>query len=222
MPSDIIVSSRDIVCLVGGAAIDPDDIAAVLPFVHKYIAVDAGADHLLAAGVAPAAVIGDLDSLSSHARATFADVLCHICEQSTTDFEKAVTRVSAPAMIALGFTGGRIDHALTALNVMARHPDKNIVLVDADDASFIAPQGRLTLHLPLDCRVSLMPLGQVRVSARGLRWSFDRADMHPTGFISPSNAVAADLVTVDTDGPLLVTLPRAQLEIVLLAVVRGQ
>ncbi len=219
MPIKQIVSDEGIVCLVGGARVDAAEIHQLSPFVSKYIAVDGGADSLLQAGITPAAVIGDLDSLSEHARATFADLLCHIPEQSTTDFEKALTRVSAAAVIALGFTGGRIDHALAVLNVVARYPDKKVLLADANDVSFMASQGRTVLHLPRQTRVSLMPLGTARVSVSGVQWPFSDQEMHPTGFISSSNAVADDAVVIDAAGPLLITLPRSHLAAALKAVV---
>ena len=219
MSSKVIVSDPGIVCLVGGARLDPAEISRISSFVSRYIAVDGGADHLLGAGITPAAVIGDLDSLSEHARATFADQLCHIPEQATTDFEKALTRVSAPAVIALGFTGGRIDHALNVLNVMARYPARNVLLADADDVSFLARQGRTLLRLPMATRVSLMPLDAASVSVTGVQWPFADQKMTPTGFTSPSNAVAGDEVVIDAAGPLLITLPRAHLPAALKAVV---
>ena len=219
MSGKVIVSDAGIVCLVGGARLDPAEICRISSFVSSYIGVDGGADHLLDAGITPAAVIGDLDSLSEHARATFAEQLCHISEQSTTDFEKALTRVSAQAVIALGFTGGRIDHALNVLNVMARYPAKKVLLADAEDVSFLAGQGRTVLRLPMATRLSLMPLDAARVSVTGVEWPFADQDMTPAGFISPSNAVAADEVLIDVAGPLLITLPRAHLAVALKAVV---
>ncbi len=214
-----IVSIHDIVGLVGGASIHPKEVAAISSFVDRYIAVDGGADHLLKAEKMPDAVIGDLDSLSDHARATFADRLCHISDQSTTDFEKAMTRLKARAVIALGFTGGRMDHVLAVLNVLVRYRDKRVILADADDVSFLAAQGQTTLQLPLGTRISLMPLDEARVSLTGVVWPFANVQMHPGGFVSPSNAVAADVVEIDAQGPALITLPRAHLAAALKAVV---
>ncbi len=214
-----IVSIDDIVGLIGGASIHPEDIAGIFPFIDKYIAVDGGADHLLKAKKVPEAVIGDLDSLSDHARATFADRLCHISDQSTTDFEKAIMHLRARAMIALGFTGGRMDHVLSVLNVLTRYPDRRVILTDAHDVSFLGGQGQTMLHMPPGTRLSVMPLDTARVSLRGVVWPFEDMQMHPGGFVSPSNAVADDPVRIDVQGPVLVTLPRAHLAAALKAVV---
>ncbi len=220
MSVETIVSSPNIVCLVGGAPIEDTAISTVLDEVSLFIGVDKGADHLLSAGVKPAAVIGDLDSLSEHARATFAAVLCQVEEQSTTDFEKALARVVAPAILCLGFTGGRIDHVLSVLNVMARNADRAIILADENDVCFLARVGKTSFSAPRQTRVSVMPLGPATVTVTGLEWPFANQLMTPADFTSPSNAALGGEVTIDTDGPVLLTLPRMFLQIALKAAVR--
>ena len=58
-----IVSSTSAICLVGGAPVADAVFAVVSPYVAGFVGVDGGADHLLAGGIAPMAVIGDLDSV---------------------------------------------------------------------------------------------------------------------------------------------------------------
>ncbi len=222
MTNDIIVSSNGPVCFVGGAKIGNKALGADFANVNSFVGVDGGADHLLAAGIAPVAVIGDFDSLSDKARATFADVLCHVSEQDTTDFEKALTRVTAPLIYALGFTGGRIDHILGVLNVMARYPDRAVLLVDDDDVSFVITHRLENLELPANSRISLMPLAALVVSATGLRWPLADFAMHPAGKTSGSNATSGEPVHIRTNGPLLVTLPRAHLATAVTAVARAE
>lgn len=206
-----IISDNTAICLVGGAPVTKAAFAATAPLVQSFVGVDGGADHLLARSIMPLAVIGDLDSLSQKARDHFADRLWHITEQESTDFEKALTRVAAPQIIALGFTGGRMDHALSVLNVMARYAHRPVFLVDADDVSYLAPQGDSVITLPAGARVSLMPLADVRASVSGVRWPFTDWALHPTGRNSASNMAAGGPVRISAEGPLLVTLPLAHL-----------
>jgi thiamine pyrophosphokinase len=208
---DMIVSSSAPICLVGGAPVTDGAFALVAGMVDGFVGVDGGADHLRARGIRPRAVIGDLDSLSPIARADFADCLWHVAEQETTDFEKALTRVAAPRIIALGFTGGRMDHALSVLNVMARMADRAVFLVDADDVSYLAPQGDSTITLPAGARVSLMPLARVVASVSGVRWPFADWVLDPVGRNSASNMATGGVVRITAKGPLLVTLPQAHL-----------
>ena len=217
-----IVSYDKPICLVGGARISPRAFQAALGHTTALIAVDSGADFLIAQRKIPDIVIGDLDSLSDTARATFADRLRHIPEQSTTDFEKALTRIDAPCLVALGFTGGRIDHLLSVLNVMRRFPHRPVVLLDQDDASFMARAGDTLFHLEKGTRVSVMPVGQAAgVSLEGVRWSFTDKTMTLDGFTSPSNAALGGEIRLSTGAPCLVTLPRAQLAVALQAAVHG-
>lgn len=211
MPDPAIVSSSGLVGLVGGARIEPTDLAELSRLVTHLVGADGGADHLLAAGLEPAAIIGDMDSISDAARAAFAEQLHAVAEQETTDFEKALMRIDAACILAIGFTGGRMDHALSVLNVLARYRHRAVVLLDESDASFMLPDRPVTLNLPSETRLSLMPLAELRATATGLRWPLHDRVLHPAGTVSSSNAVAEGAVKLQADGPLLVTLPRAHL-----------
>jgi thiamine pyrophosphokinase len=220
--SNLIVSHDRAICLVGGARISESAFSAAKLFADVFVAVDSGADFLLARDPMPLAVIGDLDSLSNAARHRFGDRLCHIPEQSTTDFEKALTRVAAPCVIALGFTGGRLDHLLAVLGAMVRHPGPPVILVDEDDASFVAQPGETVLCLGSGTRISVMPVSPCRaVTLSGVVWSFADQAMSPDSFTSPSNAALGGRVMLTTTDPVLVTLPRAQLADALKAVSRA-
>lgn len=222
MSSKIIVSNTGPICLVGGASASVDDLKDISQWVGAFVAVDSGADVLLGAGLTPDAVIGDLDSLSAKARAIFAHLLHEIAEQSTTDFEKALTRVAAPAIIALGFTGGRMDHILSVLSVMVRYADNPVILADTHDVSFLVSAGQTEFILPEDTRVSLMPVAPATVSLEGVVWPFSQEQMAMSAFTSPSNAALGGAVSIMTDAPILVTLPRAHLATALKAVARAE
>ena len=218
----MIVHSIDPVVMVGGADLGPEEFNIMQKEVATFIGVDGGADHLLAHGIIPSAVIGDLDSISDAARTAFAGLLHHIPEQDTVDFEKALTNISAPLIYALGFAGGRLDHTLAVLHVMGRHAETPVILLSADDASAIVPAQGITLHLPFGTRVSLMPLADARVDATGLKWPIIDQAMHPMHFTSPSNTVAEETVKIHAMGPVVVTVPRGQAQALAKAVSRAQ
>ena len=218
----MIVHSIDPVVMVGGAGLGPEEFNILQKEVATFIGVDGGADHLLAHGIIPSAVIGDLDSISDAARTAFAGLLHHIPEQDTVDFEKALTNISAPLIYALGFAGGRLDHTLAVLHVMGRHPETPVILLSADDASAIVPAQGITLHLPFGTRVSLIPLADACVDATGLKWPIIDQAMHPMHFTSPSNAVAEETVQIHAMGPVVVTVPRGQAQALAKAVSRAK
>lgn len=218
----LIVHSSNPIVLVGAADLGPEDLNIPQRALATFVAVDRGADHLLAHGITPAAVIGDFDSLSEAARVTFSDRLHHIPEQSTVDFEKALSNVDAPLIFAVGFAGGRLDHTLAVLHVMGRFIDKPVILLSADDATAMVPRDGLRLAVPVGCRISLMPLADARVDGVGLVWPITDQAMHPMHFTSPSNAAAAKVVQIHAMGPVLVTVPRSQTEALAKAVARAQ
>lgn len=196
------------VTLVGGGAATPADWAEALPLAPMVAAADSGADAALAAGQVPAAVIGDFDSISAAARAAIPPERLHrIAEQDSTDFEKCLTRIAAPFIVAIGFAGPRLDHTLAALTVMARVPGPPVLLLAEEDVAFLAPP-RLSLPLAAGTRVSLWPLGPVCGTGTGLRWPIEGIGFAPAGRVGTSNE-ATDPVTLALDGPMLVLLPRA-------------
>lgn len=205
-----IVATNKPVILVGGAALEPDDLNILRSLSAIFVAVDSGAGPILEAGIVPEAVIGDLDSLSDAARASFADRLHLIAEQDTTDFEKALTRVDAPVVIAAGFMGGRLDHQMAVLNCVMRHRTRSVVLLGPEDVVFVATE-RTDLDVPVGTRVALLPMGDARVATEGLQWNLTDAALHSSGAISAANETAAPRATIRAIGQLLITLPRAQL-----------
>ncbi len=209
----LIVHSSDPVALVGGADLGPQDLKILQSYAPSFVGVDGGADHLLTAGIRPVAVIGDLDSISDGARLEYSDLLHHVCEQDTVDFEKAWRLVDAPIVFAVGFSGGRLDHTLAVLNVMGRFGGRRLILIGTEDVTAIVPRDGIVLNgLGTGSRLSLMPLATARVSATGMRWPVDDQVFDTLRFTSPSNEVVGPVVTLSAEGPVLLVLPRRSLD----------
>jgi thiamine pyrophosphokinase len=207
------------VTLVGGSGAD----AGVLALAPTLVAADGGADHALAAGHAPETVIGDMDSVSAGARARLGAARFHtIAEQDSTDFDKCLRSIHAPFVIAVGFDGNRMDHALAAFNTLACHPAQRCILLGAHDAVFLAPDRPFDLGLEVGARLSLFPMGPVRGRGVGLRWPIDGVDFAPDGRIGASNEVAARPVRLHFNAArMLVIVPAAALEAVVSALHPG-
>lgn len=171
---------------------------------------------MLAHGVAPECVIGDMDSR----RATLppSTRLVPVAEQDTTDFGKCLARVSAPLYIGVGFLGGRLDHSLATLSVLLEYADRRVVLLGDDDIAFIAPP-ECRLAVEPGMRVSFYPLAPCRgVSSTGLRWPIDGLSMVAGGQIGTSNEATAPNITAHFEPNTAVTiLPRCRLHSVVRA-----
>lgn len=204
----IIRSSRPLTLLGGGAA-TPADLHAALVLAPTCIAADSGAHLALSEGIDLAAVIGDMDSISDAARAQIPTERFHpVAEQDSTDFDKALRHLSAPTIIAVGFTGGQIDHALAALHTVLRCADQRIVLLGQEDVVFLCPR-ILDLDLPDGTRVSLFPLGAVTGRSTGLFWPIEGIAFAP-GLRSGTSNRATGAIRLEMDAPgMLCILPRA-------------
>lgn len=213
-----IVESSAGVTLVAGGPVARRDLTLALRRAPRLVAVDGGADRLLAAGHLPEAVIGDFDSISDRARAVLGEGrLHHIAEQETTDFDKALRSIAAPFVLALGALGGRVDHGLAVLNALVRHAGRTCLLIGREDVIFHAPPA-LDLRLRPGDRLSLFPLQRVSGESEGLRWPIGGLDFAPHGMIGTSNEVSRPEVRLRFDGPgMVVILPRARLDAALAA-----
>ena len=210
--SEAIVQSLCGVTLVGGGELTPVFVTYSLTIAPCLVAADGAADALQAIGLVPEAVIGDLDSISPAVRAALPPDRLHlVAEQDTTDFDKCLRNIAAPFILAVGFTGARIDHTLACFNALVRHPDRRCLILGPVDLCFLAPL-KLHLSLPVGTRVSLFPLGAVKGRSTGLRWPIDGLDFAPDRLIGMSNETALAEVDLEfSNRSMLVILPISHL-----------
>lgn len=211
----MIVTSSDAILLVGAGDVSAADLALARDHDWRVVAADGGATTCLAAGLLPEAVIGDLDSLDAATRAALpAERIVHVAEQETTDFEKCLSRIEAPLIVAVGFAGPRLDHTLAVCASVVRHRAMPVIVAGEADLVFHAPP-ELALDLAPGTRLSLFPLRPVTGRSTGLRWPIDGIGFAPDGRIGTSN-IAEGPVRLWLDGPgMLVITPRAVLAPVL-------
>jgi len=208
-----IVQSLEPVTLIGASSCSDRDLSLAMARAPLLVAADGGALRALELGQMPAAVIGDFDSLPAEARGRIPRETLHLAEdQDLTDFDKTLARIDAPLVLAVGFTGGRLDHELAVYNALVRSPRAAIV-IGAEDICFHLA-GPLELSLPVGTRVSLFPLVEMGCDSSGLRWATDGLVFSPVGRVGTSNVTVADRVRLAPSGPgMLVILPRAQLDV---------
>lgn len=216
-----LLSSAQGVTLIGGGAVSDADLAQAIALAPAVMAADSGSERALAAGLMPLAVAGDFDSLSAEVRAQIpAARLHHIAEQESTDFEKCLSRIAAPFVVAVGFAGPRHDHLLANLTTLTRLRHPPCLLLAGTDVMIAAPP-RLALDLPAGTRVSLYPLGRVSGESRGLRWPISGLVFEPAGRVGTSNAALGGAVELALDGPCILILPRRHLAHAVAALTEG-
>lgn len=204
-----IVTARGGVTILGAGEVHVPVLAQALAVAPLLVAADGGAVRARALGYDIAAAIGDMDSVDAETLAALpAERVHRIAEQETTDFDKCLRHVQAPLILAVGFTGARLDHELAAFSTLLRHPRRRCILIGPEDVAFLAP-ARLSLRLDPGTRVSLFPLGPVRGESAGLRWPIEGIRFSPMGRIGTSNeAVAPEVRMGFSARRMLVLLPR--------------
>ncbi len=197
--------------LIGGGVADVDDLNEALALAPTCVAADGGAALALQAGIVPRAVIGDFDSLPPKLADSLPPANLHrVAEQDSTDFDKAVRAIIAPVIVAVGFTGARLDHQLAAFHVLALHADRPCVLLGDREVVFHCP-AQIALPLVQGDISSFFPMQNVAARSTGLRWPLDGLVFDPMTFVGTSNR-ATGAVQVWTERPgMLGIVPRRYL-----------
>jgi thiamine pyrophosphokinase len=205
--------SRPLV-IVGGGAVDLALLRALAGTGVHLVGADGGGDAIAAAGLAPEAIIGDLDSIASSEGWGPQTRIVHIAEQITTDFEKCLYSTKAPLTVAVGMTGRRFDHTLSAISAVTAYArQRRIVLVDESDMA-LALSGSFRFRATPGERVSVYPLLPIDfISSRGLFYPLDGLHLEQGGLIGTSNAADAEEVEIAPadDTPWLLILEKAHL-----------
>lgn len=212
------------ITLVGGGDLSAASLTRALSVAPYLIGADGGADAAIALGHVPDLVVGDLDSLSDAARARLgAERIRFIDDQNSTDFDKAldVAGERAGLILAVGFSGKRLDHTLAALSSLLRRPNLRVVLDTGEDLCVLLPP-RLEVDLPALTRVSLYPMDRCRCGSTGLNWATDALSFDPAGQIGTSNHAVGSPVRLTPNQPtMLAMLPVEQLAPLIEALARA-
>lgn len=147
----------------------------------KRICCDGAADRLLAAGLEPDVIIGDLDSLSEDSRHRFADRLIHVADQECNDLTKAVRYCHEQGygvLHILGATGKREDHSLGNISLMCEYARLAEVRIISDYGEFfLVRSGEEVPSVPGE-QFSIFSLDRhLRVSSEGLRYPLKDLEM---------------------------------------------
>jgi len=217
--SAIIVQSHTFLTLLGGGPTHFSHVKQALKRAPILVAADGGAELALAADLPIHAVIGDMDSISAASRAALPpDRLYHIAEQDSTDFAKCLRSISAPAILAVGFTGGRLDHQLAACTTLVNFPNKTVLMLSEEDVCFLCPL-EFEIALPKGTRFSLFPMAQMAGTSDGLQYPIDGLALSPATRVGTSNMVTGPVRLSFESREMLVILPLDCLDTVLDALV---
>ena len=174
------------VVVAGGDPPTPEEIAC-LPADPVVVAADSGLDYAQAAGLTVAVAVGDMDSVSPEALAAAEQagtrIERHPADKDQTDLELALELAArlADRVIVIGAGGGRLDHLIGNLAVLAS-PQWSGVDIEAwlGNAQAVVVHHHRVLDVEPDTTVSLFALGgPARVTTTGLAWPLNEEILDP-------------------------------------------
>ena len=180
------------------------------------IGADGGTRHMLALGLMPDAVVGDLDSLEPETVAKLiaqgVDVERYPIAKDQTDLELAIERglrAGASEILLLGAVGGRLDQTLANLLILAqRNWPVPLRLAEGSQLAQVLRSGEtLMLHAAPGSTVSAIPLSAIvtGITYTGLEYPLQDATLSIGSTRGVSNFVASSPATITIDeGVLLV------------------
>jgi len=150
----------------------------VLRNATRVVCCDGAAVACLKHGILPAAVIGDLDSISSEMRERLKDVIVHVAEQETNDLNKAFRycmECGWKNIVILGATGKREDHTLGNISLLADFSEKALgVSMVTDDGEFIVMRQSGSCACHAGQQISIFALEpETHIESRGLKYPLD-------------------------------------------------
>ena len=148
----------------------------------RIVCCDGAAAKLVAAGLTPAAIVGDLDSISDDLRQRFRDRLHADTGQADNDLAKSFRyclQQNWRKLVILGATGLREDHTLGNLSWLAEFATQSEVTLLTDSGMFAAITRPTVFASHPGQQVSLFTFdGRTTLHARGLRYPVE--NLQPT------------------------------------------
>ncbi len=172
------------------------------------VCCDGAAGKLVAHGLEPAIIIGDLDSVPAAIKEKYAEILVLDSDQETNDLTKAVNWCIAAGMTEvaiLGATGIREDHTLGNISLLAEYSRSIDAVMLTDTGFFRVYDHSVSVASHPGQQVSLFSIDpSLRVTSSGLKYPLTDLALH-SWWRGTLNEAAGDCVSLDfKDGKVIV------------------
>ncbi len=196
--------------LCNGELRDETAARGVIAQCQFVAAADGGARHAAKLGVRPHVLIGDGDSLAKghpFEGDREVEIIRRPARKDRSDTELAVNLAierDCDQITLLAATGGRLDHTLANVAIVAAHPGRVAVLDGAATLVAVDSSEKCQFSGGVGTLVSLIPFGgPVRnVKANGLKYPLDGIDLS-AGSRGLSNELAETSACLCVDGGVL-------------------
>ena len=194
-------------------------VADLAPRFDVVIGVDRGGAICFEAGIVPTVLVGDFDSIEAafldEAARRKVPIRSYPADKDQTDLALAISEARAFGVAEITVTAAtseRLDHTLGVFAALGSAADLVPRIVEPDlNGWLLSDRGRSAVHLQgAGSTVSILAFTPTaRVSATGVRWPLEHADISDTDTLGISNVVLGHeaVVTVE-QGAAYVLSPR--------------
>ena len=148
------------------------------------ICADGGYDRLKD-GMTPDYVIGDMDSVR---RSTKGVKVIADSDQNSTDLDKCIKWCNSELIVAVGGLSGRLDHTLANINSAYLHPNRLILIDEANLCIALSPQAEHHIDCGKHTMVGVVPLASpIHCTTKGLKYEMEKTRLCFGEIISTSN-----------------------------------
>jgi len=170
------------------------------------IAADGGADQLLAAGLTPNYIVGDLDSITPEGLRCGAELYQDV-DETYTDADKLLKFASSSKLYPLtlvGVEGDRLDHVFGSIHSVVLYSIRSEVTIALRRGlAWVLGPGSHSVKVPAKRCVSIIPLIRCKgVGTEGLRWPLEHATLEAGLLTSISNFTTQSDINVKMESGL--------------------
>ncbi len=146
------------------------------------VCCDGAVSKLVAHGLEPGVIVGDLDSVPPALRRRYAGIMVQDTGQENNDLTKAVEwciRAGIDEVTIVGATGLREDHTLGNISLLADYNREIGAVMLTDTGTFRVYDRSVTISSHPGQQISLFSLDPaMEISSTGLRYPLDRLKLH--------------------------------------------
>jgi thiamine pyrophosphokinase len=147
---------------------------AILKNAETIICCDGAANELIAFGLKPSVIIGDMDSISSENKEKYNDIIVQIADQETNDQTKAIdwaVKNGMTEVVILGATGKREDHTIGNISLLCDYARKIKVCCVGNNGIFIPVLQSTEFKSHKGQQISIFSLKpQTKITSKNLKY----------------------------------------------------
>ncbi|MDD8049341.1 MAG: thiamine diphosphokinase [Thomasclavelia sp.] len=168
----------------------------------EYVGVDHGIDYLYEMGIKPTVAIGDFDSLKHQEILENLDTITLPTIKDETDLEAAIMYLEDNRFTDItvyGTTGGRLDHFMAVISILAKYPELKIKVIDKQNKIQLLNTGRTKIYKNNYKYFSLFALENTNISISGAAYQLDNYLLRVEDPLCVSNQIKDEYAIIENN-----------------------